>query len=96
MRDEYDFSNAKPNPYADRLANRPLSTPTSRGEQPPTGTVQIYQDDQHLYRWRLKTGDGSVLATSAQAYETLDACQLAVDTLISAMAYPATIVSDAA
>jgi len=34
MQDHYDFSDARPNPYAERLAGQPLSTPTTRGEQP--------------------------------------------------------------
>ena len=36
MRDEYDFSDAIPNKYAHRFKPVvPLSTPTTRGEQPP-------------------------------------------------------------
>ena len=37
MRDEYDFSNAVVGKYAHRFKpGVPLSTPTTRGEQPPT------------------------------------------------------------
>lgn len=96
MRNEYDFSNAKPNPYAERLAGKPLSTPTTRGEQPATGIVQVFKDNQGQYRWRLSAADGELLATSAQAYQTRDACHQAVDTFIQAMAHPSRTESGAA
>jgi len=96
MKDEYDFTNAVPNPYAERLKGKPLSTPTTRGEQPSTGTVQIVRDDDGRYRWVLKAVDGKRLAQSSEAYGSLDQCQHAVDALVEAMTFPATEISDAA
>ncbi|MBI1369960.1 MAG: DUF1508 domain-containing protein [Planctomycetes bacterium] len=96
MRDEYDFSNAMPNRYAQRMAAQPISTPTTRGEQPPTGVIQIYRDTRDEYRWRLVIANGEVLATSAQSYPNLDACHRAVDAFVRATAHPATTESGAA
>ncbi len=96
MKNEYDFSNAAPNPYAERLKDKPLSTPTTRGEQPSTGTVQIVRDDDGRYRWVLKAVNGERLAQSPEAYASLDQCQNAVDALVEAMAFPATEINDAA
>jgi uncharacterized protein YegP (UPF0339 family) len=96
MKNEYDFSNAMPNPYAERLKGKPLSTPTTRGEQPSTGTVQIVRDEEGRYRWILKAVDGKCLAQSFEAYASLDQCQHSVDALVEAMAFPATEISDAA
>ena len=88
MRDEYDFSKAKPNRYAERLAGGPISTPTTRGEQPPTGVVEVLKDNHGQYRWRLKADNGELLAMSAQSFATRDACHKAVDAFIQAMAHP--------
>jgi len=96
MRDEYDFSNGERGKYAKRIAGRPISTPTTRGETPPTGTVLIVQIDEQTFRWKLKSAAGELLATSDQTYPSLDACRDAVEVLVQSMSHPATIITDAA
>lgn len=96
MRDEYDFSDARPNPFADRLGDEPLSTPTTRGEQPASGTLAVFKDDTGRYRWRLEDPDGRILTESPESYATLDECRDALARLTHAMADPATVIQDAA
>lgn len=91
MRDEYDFSHAQVGKYADRVGKGPPSTPVTRGEQPSSGTVELYRDANGAYRWRIKTTDGRVLAISPEGYPTAQACRKATDTLIQAMAQPVTV-----
>lgn len=91
MREEYDFSNATANRYADRVAGREISTPVSRGEQQPSGVIEIYPE-QAGFRWRVKTKDGTILANSDKHYDTLDACRDAMAELLKAMACPTTLV----
>ncbi len=91
MREEYDFSNGRRNRYADRLRDQSLSTPTTRGEQPPTGIVQVFKGSDGAYRWRLELPDGEVLANSAESFPTQIQCRQAVEQFLRATAWPATI-----
>ena len=41
-------------------------------------TFHIYQDNQGLWRWRLRAGDGHIIADSA-GYSSKEACLEGVD-----------------
>lgn len=81
MIDEYDFSHASPNPHAARLAGQALSTPTTRSEAEPPATVTVHRDKTGMYRWRLVTAEGAVVAQSALGYHTREAVIAAVRTV---------------
>jgi uncharacterized protein YegP (UPF0339 family) len=76
MRDEYDFTHARPNPYAQRLASGPLSTPATRAGNAPR--FEVYQDSAGQHRWRLIDANGHILSISAESFDTADACRAAI------------------
>jgi uncharacterized protein YegP (UPF0339 family) len=42
-------------------------------------TFEIYQDAKKEYRWRLKAGNGQVIATSGQGYKAKADCRHGVE-----------------
>ncbi len=44
-------------------------------------TFEIYQDAGGEYRWRLKAGNGEILATPGQSFKTKASCQESVERL---------------
>jgi uncharacterized protein YegP (UPF0339 family) len=46
-----------------------------------TAVFELYQDTANEYRFRLKTGDGALLATSGKGYKTKADCQKVIDTI---------------
>lgn len=91
MREEYDFSTGRRNPYAERLAGQPLSTPITRGEQSPACVVEIFRDASERFRWRVRLPAGETLAVSTHAYETSESCREAVDVFLRVASGPASI-----
>ena len=77
MRDEYDFSQAGPNPHAERLRSQSTSTPSTRSGS--GARFEIYRDRTEHYRWRLVDADGQTVSVSAVPFETLDDCRVAVE-----------------
>jgi uncharacterized protein YegP (UPF0339 family) len=53
-------------------------------------TFEIYQDARKEYRWRLKAGNGQVIATSGQGYKAKADCRHGVE-LVQAEASKAKI-----
>jgi uncharacterized protein YegP (UPF0339 family) len=45
-------------------------------------TFETYTDAKHEYRWRLKDGDGDIIATSGQGYAAKADCTKMVDNLV--------------
>jgi uncharacterized protein YegP (UPF0339 family) len=46
-----------------------------------TSVFELYKDTADQYRFRLKTGDGVLLATSGKGYKTKADCQKVIDTI---------------
>lgn len=44
-------------------------------------TFEIYQDARKEYRWRLKAGNGQVIATSGQGYKAKADCRHGIDVI---------------
>ena len=74
MREHYDFSTAKANPYAKRLRSGELSTPTTRTRSKRSGKIEIYCDNQGEYRWRLKSANGATIANGGEGFHEKRSC----------------------
>lgn len=48
-----------------------------------TAVFELYKDNAGEFRFRLKTGDGVLLATSGKGYKTKADCQKVIDTIKS-------------
>ena len=46
-----------------------------------TAVFELYKDTADEFRFRLKTGDGVLLATSGKGYKTKADCQKVIDTI---------------
>jgi uncharacterized protein len=46
-----------------------------------TAVFELYQDTAEEFRFRLKTGEGVLLATSGKGYKTKADCQKVIDTI---------------
>lgn len=46
-----------------------------------TAVFELYKDSADEFRFRLKTGDGVLLATSGKGYKTKADCQKVIDTI---------------
>jgi uncharacterized protein YegP (UPF0339 family) len=46
-----------------------------------TAVFELYKDTADQYRFRLKTGDGVLLATSGKGYKTKADCHKVIDTI---------------
>jgi uncharacterized protein YegP (UPF0339 family) len=46
-----------------------------------TAVFELYKDTADEFRFRLKTGDGVLLATSGKGYKTKPDCQRVIDTI---------------
>ena len=46
-----------------------------------TAVFELYKDKSDEFRFRLKTGDGVLLAISSKGYETKADCQKVIDTI---------------
>ena len=46
-----------------------------------TAVFELYKDTGGKFRFRLKTGDGALLATSGKGYKTKADCQKVIDTI---------------
>ncbi len=44
-------------------------------------TFEIYQDARKEYRWRLKAGNGQVIATSGQGYKAKADCRHGIEVI---------------
>jgi uncharacterized protein YegP (UPF0339 family) len=42
-------------------------------------TFEVYEDNAGQHRWRLKSGNGEIVASSSQGYKSRSACTHAVD-----------------
>jgi uncharacterized protein YegP (UPF0339 family) len=45
------------------------------------GTFQLYRDKQENFRWRLRAGNGRIIADCGEGYERRDACEHGIDLL---------------
>ena len=43
---------------------------------------EIYRDAKEGYRWRLKSGNGQIIATSGQGYKAKADCKSAIDVIM--------------
>jgi uncharacterized protein YegP (UPF0339 family) len=48
-----------------------------------TAVFELYKDSASEFRFRLKTGDGVLLATSGKGYKTMADCQKVISTIKS-------------
>ncbi len=44
-------------------------------------TFEIYKDAKDEFRWRLKAGNGKIMATASEGYKTKASCTKAVETI---------------
>lgn len=95
MQPEYDFSHGERGKYTERM-RQGFTTPVSRGEQQPTGIIEIIQDSSGHWRWRLKAANHQVIAVSSETFATQQECHASIDAMYHAMARIKTINADAA
>lgn len=56
-----------------------LSLGTGKAQAQEKLKFEIYQDNAKEFRWRLKAGNGEILATAGQGYKAKADCQKGVD-----------------
>jgi uncharacterized protein YegP (UPF0339 family) len=52
-----------------------------KGTAAATAVFELYKDSANQFRFRLKDGDGVLLATSGKGYDTKADCQKVIDTI---------------
>src|SRR5262249_52411520 len=58
----------------------PKRQPDGKGAA-PSATFELYKDKGGEFRFRLRDGDGALLATSGKGYEAKSDCQRVIDTI---------------
>jgi uncharacterized protein YegP (UPF0339 family) len=46
-----------------------------------TAVFELYKDTADEFRWRMKTGEGTLLGTSGKGYKTKEDCREVIDTI---------------
>jgi uncharacterized protein YegP (UPF0339 family) len=52
-----------------------------KGKEPAAAVFELYKDNADEFRFRLKGGDGTLLATSGKGYKTKADCQKVIDAI---------------
>lgn len=55
--------------------------PQAQAQEESKLTFEMYQDGKEEYRWRLKAGNGQVIATGGQGYKAKADCKHAIDVI---------------
>lgn len=49
---------------------------------------EIYQDKRGEWRWRLKAGNGNILAVSSEGYKSIGYCRYCLNTVAASQTTP--------
>ena len=60
--------------------------PGAEGHDQAAMRFELYRDSRGRFRWRLKAGNGRVIATANEAYNTKAACRQAIERVRSGAA----------
>jgi uncharacterized protein YegP (UPF0339 family) len=63
------------------LPAQPAVAAAAEGEKKSAATFEIYKDKGGDYRWRLRTTNTQVIATSGQGYSTKRACEEGIESV---------------